>query len=99
MIRAERQFATSGRWALGSDGLQWILYRRRSEEDGGWKGVSFVRSTRAVLARCMREKGCSDEDTAVLLAGLPETYDEWLKALNPLPAAPSGILSDGVAYA
>jgi hypothetical protein len=54
----ERQFAISGGWALGSDGLQWILYRQRSEKHGGWVGVSFVRSTKDILARCMREKGC-----------------------------------------
>jgi hypothetical protein len=41
----ERQFAISGKWALGSDGLQWILYQQRSQKNGGWKSLSFVRST------------------------------------------------------
>jgi hypothetical protein len=72
----ERIFATSGDWALGSDDIQWILYRRRSKTRGGWHGVSFVRSERDILARCMREKGCGD-DAAVLLEGLPATFDEW----------------------
>ena len=51
---SDRQFVFSGQWALGADELQWILYRRRSRERGGWQGVSFVRSERAILERCMR---------------------------------------------
>jgi hypothetical protein len=70
--------ATSGDWALGSDGVQWILYHRRSKEHGGWVSVSFVRSERSILARCMREKGCPVDDAAVLLKGLPQTFDEWI---------------------
>jgi hypothetical protein len=73
----ERIFASSGDWALGSDDTQWILYRRRSKERGGWIGVSFVRTERSILARCMREKGCLEDDRAVLLKGLPSTFDEW----------------------
>jgi hypothetical protein len=33
----------------------------------------------------MREKGCPEEDMAVLLKGLPSTYDEWLEASQPHP--------------
>ena len=51
-------FAISGDWALGADSLQWILYRRKSKRTGKWGAVSFVSSTRDILARCMREKGC-----------------------------------------
>jgi hypothetical protein len=79
----ERQFAVSGAWALGADNLQWILYRERSQERGGWKSVSFVSSDRAILDRCMREKGCGEKDRAVLLAGLPPTFREWKKRLHP----------------
>jgi len=75
----ERQFAVSDDWALGADSLQWILYRRRSRTQGGWSAVSFVGSTREVLARRMREKGCPDEDRARLLDGLPPTFDQWCK--------------------
>jgi hypothetical protein len=45
--------------------------------------VSFVRSKRDVLARCMREKGVPAEDAAVLLAGLPATFDEWVRERIP----------------
>jgi hypothetical protein len=72
--RTDRIFATAGDWAVGADGLQWILFRRRS---GGWRPVSFVRSTRDVLARCMREKGVEPGTAAQLLSGLPETFDQW----------------------
>jgi hypothetical protein len=61
----ERIFATSGDWALGSDGVQWILYHRRSRERGGWIPVSFVRSHRDILERCMREKGCGENGNAL----------------------------------
>ena len=82
---AERQFAVSGQWALGSDGIQWILYKYRNSVAVPWTPVSFVRSTKDILARCMREKGCPEEDMAVLLKGLPSTYDEWLDASQPHP--------------
>jgi hypothetical protein len=74
---SDQIFSIAGDWALGTDEVQWILYRRRSLRLGGWKGVSFVRSSRDILARCMREKGV-DEDTArLLLSGLPDTFDQW----------------------
>jgi hypothetical protein len=71
---SERQFAISGRWALAADSLQWLLQRRGGQQ---WKSVSFVSSTRDVLARCMREKGCPPADAEQLLAGLPSTFEEW----------------------
>src|SRR5262245_10882411 len=76
---SERQFAVSGDWALGADSLQWVLYRRRSRAKGGWEAASFVRSTRELLARCLGEKGCPDDDRARLLDGLPPTFVQWRK--------------------
>ena len=64
---SDRIFATVGDWAVASDGLQWMLMRRRSQRLGGWYGVSFVRSTRDILSRCMREKGVDDDTAAQLL--------------------------------
>src|SRR5262249_30349743 len=55
-LAADRQFAVSGKWALASDGLQWILQRKRSGRPP-WRAVSFVRSTKDILARCMGENG------------------------------------------
>jgi hypothetical protein len=78
----DRLFATSGEWALGADNLQWVLYRRIGD---GWRAMSFVSSTRDILERCMREKGCPDR--AGLLAGLPPTFRQWRKATQTTPVA------------
>jgi hypothetical protein len=75
---AERVFAVAGDWAVGADEIQWILFRNRGL--GRWKGVSFVRSTRGILARCMREKGVELATAAQLLSGLPDTFDHWKTA-------------------
>jgi hypothetical protein len=79
----ERIFAVSGDWALGSDSVQWILYHRR-QGGTGWRGVSFVRSEREILERCMREKGCQEADRAVLLRGLSRTFDEFKRTTPAL---------------
>jgi len=74
----ERQFAVSNRWALAADSLQWILRRQRIHNgQTGWRPVSFVGSTKAVLARCMRENEVPEADMARLLEGLPETFRMW----------------------
>lgn len=75
MNRDDKLFRTSGRWALASDGLQLILLRQQGQEK--WRGVSFVRSTKDILARCMREKRTPADDARRLLDGLPNTFDEW----------------------
>src|SRR5262245_33556292 len=77
ITKQERQFAISGRWALAADSLQWMLQRRAGQR---WQSVSFVSSTRDILARCMREKGCPPADAERLLAGLPTTFEEWGRA-------------------
>src|SRR6516162_4880695 len=72
---ADRQFAISGKWALAADSLQWMVQRqcmRKGQID--WHSVSFVSSTRDILARCLREKGCPPADAERLLAGLPSTF-------------------------
>ena len=82
---ADRIFKESGDWALGSDGVQWMLMKRHLRKTGDtWDPVSFVHSERDILARCMREKGVEPGRAATLLDGLPDTYDEW-KALYPCP--------------
>jgi hypothetical protein len=74
------QFAVSGRWALASDGHQWMLQRHRLRNGKiVWDSLSFVKSTSDILARCMREKGCPPDDADRLLAGLPSTFDEWCR--------------------
>jgi hypothetical protein len=76
----DRQFAISGKWALAADKLQWMVQRRYlSKGQPAWRSISFVSSTRDVLARCLREKGCPPADAERLLAGLPATFEEWAK--------------------
>ena len=87
---SERQFAISGRWALAADSLQWMLQRRAGQR---WQSVSFVSSTRDVLVRCMREKGCPPADAERLLAALPSTFEEWAGKRVQTPATAD--LADG----
>ena len=58
--------------ALGADEHQWILYRAGN-------AVSFVHSTKLILARCIREKGIelSPEGRAAL-----ELVGEAIEAMN-----------------
>jgi hypothetical protein len=91
----DRVFAIAGDWAMASDGLQWILLHRW--KDGKWHPMSFVRSTRDILARCMREKGADNVTAAQLLSGLPDTFDQW--KMNQTCAqwllTPSAEMADG----
>ena len=65
--------AKSG-WAIASDGIQWILQCRHN---GQQRSVSFVHSSRDVLARCMSENGVHPQTASELLKGLPPTFNEW----------------------
>jgi len=81
----DRIFATAGDWAVASDGIQWILLRRRTRRlEPYWQPVSFVRSTWNILAWCMREKGVGAEIARLLLSRLPDTFDQW-KTLHLAP--------------
>ena len=64
--------------ALGADEVQWVLYRlvhTDKPQPGStwqgvqWKAVSYVRSTKQIVARCIREKGIdlSPEGQAALV--------------------------------
>jgi hypothetical protein len=74
-METDKQFRVADRWALASDGLQWILQHRKGDQ---WRSVSYTRSEKGILARCMREKGTPDNEARILLDGLPDTFDEWL---------------------
>jgi hypothetical protein len=56
------------RFALGADDLQWIVYKSRCKDAPSfnaplkardWFPVSFISSTKDILLRVLREKGCS----------------------------------------
>ena len=79
---SDKIFRVSGDWSLASDPLQWILMRKTHP-------VSFVRSTKEILARCMRDKGTPPDDAQRLLDGLPATFDEWrVKAADSASTVP-----------
>ncbi len=81
---ADRQFLRlSERWALATDGIQWIVQRarRNRNKEGGldWRAVAFVASDKGVLHRVLREKGAViDSEGLEALRRLPDTFREWV---------------------
>jgi hypothetical protein len=79
----------SDKYALGADDLQWIVYRSRSKvpspldaplkcgRGSEWEPVSFVRSTKEILARC---GPVTCDEAQLALAGYPTTFDAWRAA-------------------
>ena len=64
-------------WAVRADELQWMLCRQTSAK-GGWKPLSFVATTKAILLRCIREKSAIvDAAGQAALDALPESFREW----------------------
>jgi hypothetical protein len=55
-MSTDRQIAVSGSWALASDGLQWMLMRRKGPDE--WRSVSFVRSTGSAMFVLRGDKRC-----------------------------------------
>ena len=78
------------RFALGADDLQWILYKSRREdapapnaplEVRDWFPISFVHSTKGILLRCMREKGCFPWiEAQAAIEAMPSTFNAWKAA-------------------
>jgi hypothetical protein len=61
----------AGNWAIADDGHQWIVRQRRGDQ---WQAVSFVRSTKEVLARCLHEAGATSAEVIALLDPLPDRH-------------------------
>ena len=78
------QIDAVGDYAIIDDGIQWIVQRYQG---GRWRNVSFVRSTKDALARCLREAEASASEANALLARLPNHHRTWPEAgsrrLNP----------------
>jgi hypothetical protein len=51
--RGDRQLVVNGRWSIATDGVQWILQRRRGHR---WENLSFVRTTRDILLAACGKK-------------------------------------------
>ena len=79
--------------ALGADDHQWILCREGRQ-------VSFVRSTKAILVRCIREKGIElSEEGREALDALANDFDSWKAdpARRGTPVAPEALIAPGAA--
>lgn len=74
VLQRDKTFCDVENWALATDGIQWVVQRRRGEQ---WEALSFVRSSRDVLTRCLREKGAPASVIKHLCRGLPATFDGW----------------------
>jgi hypothetical protein len=71
-------FKADGIWALGADELQWILCRAKTTKEGPiWQAITFVSTTKKILAERMKEKGVEPGSRQKLLEGLPDTFSEW----------------------
>lgn len=70
-MQRDKQIRVAGRWALAADNLQWVLQRRNGST---WQGIAFVSTTKAIMARCMREKGVAGDVAEKLLDGLPDCF-------------------------
>jgi hypothetical protein len=82
----DRIFLTlNDKFALGYDDLQWILFRAHRRHDRvTWDGISFVRSTKAILERCIEECGCKPTVQAQdAIDRMPWSFDVWKAAYRP----------------
>lgn len=70
----DKQIVIADRFAVATDGIQWVLQRRKGRQ---WQAISFVRSTKAILARCLREAGASPVEADTLLSDLPPCFPGW----------------------
>lgn len=73
-LTGERQIAVVG--AISTDSNQWMLQRARTG-NGGWRAISFVRTSKAILRRCCRENGVPPTDIESLLVTLPDFFPGW----------------------
>jgi hypothetical protein len=66
----------SERWGIGADDAQWMILTYRSPR---WRPVSYVASNKAVLMRCLAEKGADfTPEGQAALDRLPDSFKAWL---------------------
>ena len=76
-MQKDKQFRVSGRWALASDGIQWVIQRQNGPNS--WQAVKFIHTDKAWLEYRLRQLAPA-EDAEQLLEGLPDTFDRWAAA-------------------
>jgi hypothetical protein len=70
--------------ALGTDGTQWIIYKRGAGsiawQGETWSAVGFIHSSKAALRDCLRVKGLElDAAGEAALARQPRRIYRWVK--------------------
>ena len=80
-------------WAIGADGLQWLLYRVLYKRDSlRFKPKAYIATTKNILLRVLRENGIEpDAEGRAALDAMPDTFKEF----RSLPQADSGRRLDG----
>ncbi len=78
------------RWRLAYDRNQWVIQRRKGSArpanrsgiaESGWRGVSFVGSTKTTLRRVLREAGVGlTAEAQARLDALPEQFLDFVVA-------------------
>ena len=79
-----------GRWRLAYDSNQWIIQRKKGSArpanrsgiaESGWRGVSFVGSTKTTLRRVLREAGVGlTAEAQARFEALPEQFLDFVVA-------------------
>ena len=96
-MQVDKQIIAGDRFAIAADNAQWILQRRAGRK---WTAIGFVRSTKAVLARCMREADAAPSEIKTLLADLPDYFPGWeachdAEMSSPMPRQCRVLMPDG----
>ncbi|MEE8531897.1 MAG: hypothetical protein V3S34_06760 [Hyphomicrobium sp.] len=90
---------TEARWRLAYDRQQWVVQRRTQKPrarrlkghaiaDSGWRGVSFIGSTKTTLARVLGERGVVlTAEAQARLDALPECFADFIAAPVAIKAA------------
>ncbi len=88
---------TEARWRLAYDRQQWVLQRRQQAarpgnshgiRESGWRGVSFIGSIKATLARVLGERGVVlTAEAQARLDALPHKFMDFIAAPDGLEVA------------
>ena len=81
-------------WAILADHNQWMVAKWRApkppklRQEGYWRPLSYVGSTKTVLSRCCRELGASVTPQAqAAIDTWPEKFSDWQKGRENMKEA------------
>jgi hypothetical protein len=61
-------------------GIQWILQRRNSVDEGSWSSRSFCRTSEAIKRLARQHAGAIEPEALAILDALPE----WIEEAKPV---------------